>query len=92
MSNKESLNPRDGNYVKQVNGQIMLNEEKLTCVVSWSERSVFIKTATREVAKKSKNYEDAATRKKMKMKNHWRLRFPEQECAEESHEARKTRT
>ena len=66
MSHKESLHPRDGIYVKQVNEQIMLKEKELTCVASWSERTVFIKKATREVAKKSKNYEDAATRKKKK--------------------------
>ena len=55
MSHKESLNPRDNNGCKQVNGQIMLNEREFTCVASWSERIVFIKRATQEVAKKLKN-------------------------------------
>ena len=60
----ESLNPRDNNCVKQVNGQIMLNENELTCVVNGNVRIVFIKNAMQEVAKKSKNYEDVAIKNK----------------------------
>ena len=39
---------------------------KLICVASWSERIVFIKRATQEVAKKLKNGTDVAVKKKMK--------------------------
>ena len=66
MSLGKSLNPRDNNCDKQFDGQIMLNEKELTCVASWSERIVFIKRATQEVAKKLKNWKDAAFKKKMK--------------------------
>ena len=66
MSHNESLNPRDYNCNKQVNGQIMLNEKELICLASLSERVVFIKRATQEVAKKLKNDENAAFKKKMK--------------------------
>ena len=66
MSLGKSLNPRVNNCDKQFDGQIMLNEKELTCVASWSERIVFIKRATQEVAKKLKNWKDAAFKKKMK--------------------------
>ena len=55
QESQREFNPRDNTCVKQVNGQIMLNEKELTCVASWSERIVFIKRATKKVAKKLKN-------------------------------------
>ena len=55
LSLNETLNPRDYSCDKQLNGQIMLKEKEFICVASWSERIVFIKRATQEVAQKLKN-------------------------------------
>ena len=64
MSRSASWNLNDINYDKQINGQIKLIEKESTCVENWRERIDFIRKATQEVAKKLKNYEDAATKKK----------------------------
>ena len=50
----ESLNHKDENCWKPINGQIELNVREYTCVVNWRWRTVFTKNALQEVAKKLK--------------------------------------
>ena len=49
--------------------ETVLNENELSCVANWIDTIVSIKKAMQEVAKKSKNYEDAAVRNKIKYLN-----------------------
>ena len=69
VSRNGSLNLNEINYDTPVNGQIKLREKESACVVSWSDRIDFIKKSTKEVAKKLKNYEDAAFKKKITTRN-----------------------
>ena len=50
-----SLNLKDDNYWKPINGQIKLSVREYSCVANWRWRIIFIKKATQEVAKKLKN-------------------------------------
>ena len=65
LSRDESLNLKDDNYWKPINGQIKLSVGECTCVANWRWRAVFTRNAKQEVAKKLKNWEDAAIKKKM---------------------------
>ena len=56
---------------KPINGQIKLNERAYICGADWGWRTIFIKRAKQEVAKKLKNWKDAASRKKI-LKEQWR--------------------
>ena len=72
MSRNASLNLNEINYDKPANRQIKLREEEVACVLSWSERIDFIQKSTQKVAKKLKNYEDAAFKNKTdKPKTDW---------------------
>ena len=64
VSRDASLNLNEIKYDKPANGQIKLREKEVACVVSWSERIDFIQKSTQKVAKKLKNYEDAAIKNK----------------------------
>ena len=63
LSRDESLNLKNYNRWKPINGQIKLSVREYTCVVNWWWRAVFTRNATQEVAKKWKNWEDAAFKK-----------------------------
>ena len=67
MSRNASLNLNEINYDKPVDGQIKLREKEFACVVSWSDRIDFLQKSTQKVAKKLKNYEDAAVKKQHKL-------------------------
>ena len=60
----ENLNLKDGNYWKPINGQSKFSVREYTCVLNWRWRTVFTRNATQEVAKKLKNWEAAAEKKK----------------------------
>ena len=65
LNRDESLNLKDDNCWKPINGQIKLSVREYTCVVNWRWRTVFARNAMQEVAKKLENWEDAAVEKKM---------------------------
>ena len=64
-SRRELESQKDDDFWKSINGQIKLSVREYMCVVNWRWRTVFTGNATQEVAKKLKNWEDAATKKKM---------------------------
>ena len=67
-SHKESLNFKDNNYWKPINGQIKLNVREYMCVANWRWRTIFIKKAMQEVAEKLKNWEYATIQKEITTK------------------------
>ena len=64
-SHSVSLNLKDDNYWKPINGQIKLNVRDYICVANWRWRTIFIKNAMQEVAEKLKNWKDAAVKRKL---------------------------
>ena len=60
LSRDESLNLKDDNYWKPINGQTKPSVREFICVVNWRWRTVFTRNAMQEVDRKLKNWGDAA--------------------------------
>ena len=65
LSHNGSLNLKDDNYWKPINGQIKLSVREYTCVVNWRWRTVFLKKAMQEVAEKLKKWKNTAIKRKI---------------------------
>ena len=65
-SHNVSMNLKDDNYWKPINGQIKPSVRTYTCAVNWRWRAVFTRNATQEVVENLKNWKDAAVKTKTK--------------------------
>ena len=57
LIDNESMDFKDDNYWKPINGQMKLRE--YTCVVNWRRRRIFTRNATQEVAMKLKKWNES---------------------------------